>query len=135
GFGTLDELFELLTLSQTGKSDLHPIVMLEARGAGYWPEIDRTLKNALLTHGYIDREDVRLYHMTESIDDAIDHILGFYRIYHSQRYVDGKLVLRLKIDVSDEKIAQLSQEFSDILRRPIERTPASTRDAPDGHLP
>jgi len=135
GFGTLDELFELLTLSQTGKSDLHPIVMLEARGAGYWPEIDRTLKNALLTHGYIDREDVGLYHMTESIDDAIDHILGFYRIYHSQRYVDGKLVLRLKIDVPDEKVAQLSQEFSDILRRPIERTTASSGERQDGDVP
>src|SRR6267143_6234468 len=135
GFGTLDELFELLTLSQTGKRDLHPIVMLEARGAGYWPEIDRTLKNALLTHGYIDREDVGLYHMTESIDDAIDHILGFYRIYHSQRYVDGKLVLRLKIDVPDEKVAQLSQEFSDILRRPIERTTASSGERQDGDVP
>ena len=73
--------------------------------------------------------------MTESIDDAIDHILAFYRIYHSQRYVDGKLVLRLNIDVSDEKIAQLSQEFSDILRRPIERTTASSGERQDGDVP
>jgi len=135
GFGTLDELFELLTLSQTGKSDLHPIVMLEAPGSGYWPEIDRTLKEALLTRGYIDREDVELYHLTESIDDAVDHIQRFYRVYHSQRYVDGKLILRLNAAISDEKIAQLTQEFSDILRKPIERTTASSGERQDGDVP
>ncbi len=135
GFGTLDELFELLTLSQTGKSDLHPIVMIEAEGFGYWPEIDRTLKETLLTRGYIDREDVGLYHLTESVDDAVSHIQGFYRIYHSQRYVDGKLILRLNTDIPDEKIAQLSQEFSDILRKPIERTTASTSERQDGDVP
>ncbi len=135
GFGTLDELFELLTLSQTGKSDLHPIVMLEAPGTGYWPEIDRTLRESLLTRGYIDREDVELYHLTESIDDAVDHIQRFYRIYHSQRYVDGKLILRLNADISDEKIAQLTQEFSDILRKPIERTTASSGERQDGDVP
>jgi uncharacterized protein (TIGR00730 family) len=135
GYGTLDELFELLTLSQTGKSDLHPIVMLEAPGSGYWPEIDKTLKEGLLTRGYIDREDAELYHLTESIDDAVDHIRRFYRIYHSQRYVDGKLILRLNADISDEKIAQLTQEFGDILRKPIERTTASSGERQDGDVP
>jgi len=135
GFGTLDELFELLTLSQTGKSDLHPIVMLEAPGSDYWPEIDRTLKHALLTRGYIDREDAELYHLTESIEDAVDHIQRFYRIYHSQRYVDGKLILRLNADISDKKIAELTQEFIDILRKPMERTTASSGERQDGDVP
>jgi uncharacterized protein (TIGR00730 family) len=135
GFGTLDELFELLTLSQTGKSDLHPIVMLEAPGSGYWPEIDRMLRQTLLTRGYIDREDVELYHLTESIDDAVDHIRRFYRVYHSQRYVDGKLILRLNADIPDTKIAQLTQEFSDILRSPIQRTSASSGERQDGDVP
>jgi uncharacterized protein (TIGR00730 family) len=134
GYGTLDELFELLTLSQTGKSDLHPIVMMEAE-SGYWPAIDRTLKDALLTRGYIDREDVGLYHLTESVDDAVDHILGFYRIYHSQRYVEGKLVLRLSTNIPDEKVAMLSREFSDILRGPIERVGASSGERQDGDVP
>jgi uncharacterized protein (TIGR00730 family) len=134
GFGTLDELFELLTLSQTGKSDLHPIVMIEAE-RGYWPEIDRTLKEVLLTRGYIDREDIELYHLTESVDDAVAHIQRFYRIYHSQRYVDGKLVLRLQTDIPDEKVAQLSQEFADILRGPIERVTASSGERQDGDVP
>lgn len=135
GFGTLDELFELLTLSQTGKSDLHPIVMIEAGNEGYWADVDRTLKAALLTRGYIDRDDVRLYHITESIDDAVAHIQHFYRVYHSQRYVDGKLILRLNTDIANEKIAQLNQEFSDILRAPIERTTASSSEKQDGDVP
>src|SRR6266851_1744330 len=116
GFGTLDELFELLTLSQTGKSDLHPIVMIEAAGDGYWAEIDRTLKAGLLTRGYVDPEDLGLYHLTESLDDAVDYIKRFYRVYHSQRYVDGKLILRLNTAISDAKVARLSEEFADIMR-------------------
>jgi len=134
GFGTLDELFELLTLSQTGKSDLHPIVMIEA-DTGYWPAIDRTLNDVLLTRGYIDREDAGLYYLTESVDDAVAHIQRFYRIYHSQRYVDGKLILRLNTDIPDEKIDQVSQEFNDILRGPIQRVGASSGERQDGDVP
>src|SRR5438309_6412283 len=111
GFGTMDELFELLTLSQTGKSDLHPIVMLEARGAGYWPEIDAMLREDLLTRHYIDSEDLGPYHLTESIVHAGAHIQPFLRVYHSQRYVDGKLILRLNSPVTDEKVAALNSEF------------------------
>src|SRR6266567_2300345 len=135
GFGTMDELFELLTLSQTGKSDLHPIVMVEAEGSDYWPEIDKMLKETLLTRRYIDREDLGLYHLTESVDDAVAHIERFYRVYHSQRYVDGKLILRLNSAVPDEKVTQLNQEFADILRAPIERATASSGERQDGDVP
>jgi uncharacterized protein (TIGR00730 family) len=135
GFGTMDELFELLTLSQTGKSDLHPIVMVEAEGGGYWREVDAMLKDALLTRHYIDREDLGLYHLTESVDDAVAHIQRFYRVYHSQRYVEGKLILRLNSVVPDEKVAQLNQEFGDILRAPIERVGASSGERQDGDVP
>jgi len=135
GFGTMDELFELLTLSQTGKSDLHPIVMVEAEGSDYWSEIDKMLKETLLVHGYIDRQDLGLYHLTESLDDAVAHIQRFYRVYHSQRYVDGKLILRLNSVVLDEKVTQLNQEFADILRAPIERVTASSGERQDGDVP
>jgi uncharacterized protein (TIGR00730 family) len=135
GFGTMDELFELLTLSQTGKSDLHPIVMVETQGGGYWPEIDRMLKDTLLSRGFIEGDDLALYYLTESVEDAVAHIQHFYRIYHSQRYVDGKLILRLYQNISDEKIAQLNREFADILRAPIERTAASSSERQDGDVP
>jgi uncharacterized protein (TIGR00730 family) len=135
GFGTLDELFELLTLSQTGKSDLHPIVMLEAPGGGYWSSIDTELRELLMTRGYIDKEDVSIYHLTDSVAEAVKHIQDFYRVYHSQRYVDGKLVLRLKRELPDKTLARLSVEFGDILSAPIERTTASNLERQDNDVP
>jgi uncharacterized protein (TIGR00730 family) len=135
GFGTLDELFELLTLSQTGKSDLHPIVMLETPGGGYWAGIDGAFRELLVARGYIDLEDTSLYYLTDSVTAAVKHIEGFYRVYHSQRYVDGKLVLRLKRDLTDAKLAELSAEFGDILGGPIERATASSSERQDADVP
>ena len=135
GFGTLDELFELLTLSQTGKSDPHPIVMLEAGDAPYWRSVDRQLRDLLAKHGYIDEEDLGLYQITTSVEEAIAHIQGFYRVYHSQRYVGGDLILRLSSPVDDATIAALSREFGDILLGPIERTEASAAEKQDEDVP
>ena len=94
GFGTLDESFELFTLVQTGKSDLHPIVLLEAPGTGYWPPLLEFCSNVLIEKGLIAPADMSLFMLTSDADDAVEHILNFYSNYHSQRYVDGRLVLR-----------------------------------------
>ncbi len=115
GFGTLDEAFELLTLIQTGKSDLHPIVMIETEGTGYW-DAWNVLCNSLTEQGMISKEDANLYMVTTSIDEAIDEITRFYRVYHSQRFVDGLLVLRLRTSVPESLLVELSNEFSDIIR-------------------
>ncbi len=114
GFGTQDESFELLTLIQTGKSDLHPVVMLEAPGTGYW-EPWRAFVDNLATQGMISPDDFSLFRITDDIDVAIDEILTFYRIYHSQRYVDGNLVLRLRAAPSPELVERLNDEFADIV--------------------
>lgn len=114
GFGTQDETFELLTLTQTGKSDLHPIVMLEVEGSGYWGEWERFVR-VLADQGMIAPDDFHLFRITTSVDEAIEEILTFYGNYHSQRYVDGKLVLRLKHEPSDAIMEQVNQEFADIL--------------------
>jgi hypothetical protein len=125
GFGTLDEAFELLTLIQTGKSDLHPIVMVEAEGTGYWTAWE-TLCDALVDQGMISPADLNLYKVTTDLDEAVSEILRFYRVYHSQRFVDGQLVLRLRNEVSDEFLAELSEEFNDIIRSgTIEAIPAT----------
>lgn len=135
GFGTLDELFELLTLSQTGKSDLHPIVMLESEGRGYWRAIDQQLRDLLARGGFIGYEDLDLYHLAGSVEEAVDHILRFYRVYHSQRYVGEHLVLRLNVPLDDGRIADLNTEFAGILRGPIERTEASAAERQDEDVP
>ena len=131
GFGTQDETFELLTLVQTGKADMHPIVMLEAEGTGYW---DAWLEfvATLGSHGMISEDDRNLYTFTTSVDEAVEEILRFYGNYHSQRYVNGKLILRLKHEPTAELLAGLNDEFGDIVVGGlIEKVPASRQEIAD----
>lgn len=125
GFGTMDEAFELLTLVQTGKADMHPIVMLEAEGTGYW-DAWVSMCDVLEQQGMIAPHDANLYKVTTDLNEAIDEITGFFRVYHSQRYVDGKLVLRLSKDVSDDLLTRLSSDYADIIQNgSITKVPTS----------
>ncbi len=116
GFGSMDEMFELLTLMQTGKSDLHPVVLLEAEGGRYWDGWRRFIDERLIRPGYISPEDLDLVHIARSLKSAVAEIEGFYRNYHSQRYADGVLALRLHRLPDEPSLARLSEEFADILR-------------------
>lgn len=123
GFGTLDETFELLTLIQTGKSDLHPIVLLEAEGTGYWDPVLKFIKETQLGAGLISESDLALFKHTTDPQMACDHILEFYTNYHSQRYASGRLILRVRQTPSDDDLASLNEEFNDIVAEGrIERT-------------
>lgn len=135
GFGTQDETYELLTLIQTGKSDMHPVVLIEAPGTGYW---DAWLDfiDVLESKGLISPYDRHLYLHTTNVDEAISEILRFYRSYHSQRYVAGRLVLRLRHQPSPEVVAALNDEFGDLLvDGRIEPTTASPGEVRDGDHP
>ncbi|MEX2587855.1 MAG: TIGR00730 family Rossman fold protein [Actinomycetota bacterium] len=131
GFGTLDEAFELLTLIQTGKSDLHPIVMLDVKGGTYWKLFDRYVKDELVANGYVSPSDLALFRYTDDVDDAVEEIERFYRIYHSQRYVADRLVLRLRVMPTQAHLDALSEEFSDILGGRIEPTDPSAGEVRD----
>lgn len=115
GFGTQDEAFESLTLIQTGKATPIPVVLVDRPGGEYWKEWDRYIRNQLLAQGLISPDDPSLYTITDDLDQACDAIAGFYRVFHSSRYVGDQLVLRLKSALSPEAIEQLNQRFSDIL--------------------
>lgn len=115
GFGTMDEVFELLTLVQTGKSDMHPIVMLDADGSGYW-DAWVSMCRVLEQQNMISPHDANLYKVAANLDEAIDEIINFFRVYHSQRYVDGKLVLRLNSEIPDDLVTALSAEYADIIQ-------------------
>ncbi len=115
GFGTQDEGFESLTLLQTGKSSIVPIVFCDAPGGTYWSNWRQYVDKELLTKGMINPEDVNLFKITDSVEEAIDEILGFYKRYHSSRMVRSNLVIRLKSPLSDDNVAQLNDEFGDIL--------------------
>jgi len=115
GFGTLDEGLEVLTLLQTGKRDMVPIVFLDAPGGEFWTDWQAFVERRLLAHGMIAPEDLSLYKLTDSVDVAVREILDFFRSYHSMRYVKNKLVLRLKIRPADELLAEINETFPDIL--------------------
>jgi len=115
GFGTLDEAFEVLTLVQTGKSPLIPIVLIESPENNYWQQFDLYVREHLLAKQLISPPDLNLYHLFNDPLAAARHIFDFYRNFHSQRYVRRKLVLRIKKSLSDQQIDQLNSEFTDLI--------------------
>jgi uncharacterized protein (TIGR00730 family) len=115
GFGTQDEAFESLTLSQTGKSPPVPLVLIDKPGGTYWHAWDNYIQTELIPRGLINPEDRQLYTMTDDLQVGCEAIAGFYRIYHSSRYVDEQLVIRLNHDLTDTQVKTLNQDFKDIL--------------------
>ena len=115
GFGTHDEGFEILTLAQTGKSDPQPIVCLQAPGCDYWDDWYAFITRQLLARQLINSEDLSLFKITTSVDDAIDEIRRFYRRFHSIRYVGRLLAMRLKTSISPKQVADLHETFGDLL--------------------
>jgi uncharacterized protein (TIGR00730 family) len=116
GFGTQDELFEALTLVQTGKSNIIPIVMIAGEGNDYWLNWEKHVHQDLLGHNMISEEDESLFYVASSPEDAVDHIMQFYRVFHSSRYVHGDYVIRLNNEITQESIDRLNDSFTDIFR-------------------
>ena len=115
GFGTLDEGLEVLTLLQTGKRDMCPVVFLDAPGGSFWRDWHEYTLKHLLGGGMISPEDTALYKLTDSVPAAVAEILQFYRVYHSMRYVKQSLVLRLKQPITGELLEELNYHFADVL--------------------
>ncbi len=135
GFGTLDECFETLTLVQTGKRDLMPIVCIDAPKGTYWKAWLQFIREHLLHDRLISPEDLSLFKLTWDVDEAVQEILHFYKVYNSMRYVNGKLVLRLHKEPSEQFVERLNREFADIVERGrIEKAKVHRLEADDAHL-
>lgn len=115
GFGTLDETFELLTLTQTGKGLPVPIVLLDCPGDQYWERVDDFVREQLVTRGLVSAADTDLYLVTEDCGQAVDEITGFYANYESLRYIGDLLIIRLQRAPSDERLAELSTRFAPLI--------------------
>jgi len=125
GFGTLDEVFELLTLLQTGKAAPAPIVLLEVPGGTYWRSWERFVRDEVVARGLVSPEDLLLVTITDDVAAATREIFGFFRNYHSIRYVGNRLVIRLRAAPTRAELAGLNDRFADICTRGrIESTPA-----------
>jgi len=114
GFGTQDEGFEVMTLVQTGKAPIVPIVLVDAPGGTYWQHWRTYVKAELLHTGMISEEDMRLIRLTDDVEVAAQEILRFYRRYHSMRYVKDELVLRLNSPLSEAALEHVQKAFADI---------------------
>jgi uncharacterized protein (TIGR00730 family) len=116
GFGTMDETFELLTLMQTGKTALVPVVLVESGPKPYWRIWNRWIAGTLVERGLIDPEDTSLFRIVDTPDEAVAEITSFYRVYHSSRIVGDDLVFRLTRPLQAAQVADLQDKFADILR-------------------
>lgn len=114
GFGTLDEGFELLTLLQTGKAMPAPVVLLDTPGGDYWQGWERFVDQTVAPRGLISADDRSLYVLTDDVGEATAELLGFYRNYHSCRWVGDLLVLRLTVAPDRAELAELNTRFGDL---------------------
>jgi hypothetical protein len=139
GFGTQDEGFEALTLMQTGKSQIVPIVLLDKPNGHYWEMWRRFIYNDLLGAGLVSATDFHLFKITQSVDEAVAEVLKFYRVFHSYRWVHDRMVIRLNKRLKREAIDLLNEEFDTLLAADrIVQTDALPEEADEAkimHLP
>lgn len=128
GFGTQDEAFELLTLIQTGKAEMIPIIFVDVPRGRYWKDWLAYIRKHLLRGNKISPEDMHLFTLTNSARHACGTVLRFYRNYHSMRYIDKWLVLRIQRSPDPASLKRLTRAFSDII---VKGGLASTRAFPE----
>jgi uncharacterized protein (TIGR00730 family) len=115
GFGTQDEGFEALTLIQTGKAEMMPVIMIDSPGGTYWQHWRTWVNAELLRTGMISPEDVNLFRVTDDVEVAVQEIVQFYKRYHSSRYVGDLLVLRLNSPISAQTLEKLNDTYGGML--------------------
>ncbi|BCS55450.1 TIGR00730 family Rossman fold protein [Geobacter sp. SVR] len=139
GFGTLDEAMEVFTLVQTGKTSPKPLILVDDQ-EGYWERFFEFVKQSLLVKGFISGEDFSIFTITKDEQEAAEVIETFYRVYHSLRFIDHRLVIRLNKELLPEQIVTLEEEFPELIREgerifPCNAFPEEI-DEPDlAHLP
>ncbi|MEI7937001.1 MAG: LOG family protein [Verrucomicrobiota bacterium] len=139
GFGTMDEGYEALTLMQTGKSQLMPLVLIDRPGGTYWKTWDKQVREHLLRDELISPDDLNLYQITDNTDQAVKIITRFYRNFHSTRFVKDLFVIRLQHAPSDSALKAMNEDFADINTGPpirrIEPMPEEREDNEHLELP
>ena len=139
GFGTMDEGYEALTLMQTGKSQLMPLVLIDRPGGTYWRTWDKHVREHLLRDQLISPDDLNLYQITDDTDHAVKIITRFYRNFHSTRFVKDLFIIRLNHAPSESAIQAMNEDYADIIVGPriqrIEPTPEELADDDNVGLP
>jgi uncharacterized protein (TIGR00730 family) len=135
GFGTFDEAFEVLTLIQTGKTPVIPVVLLDVPGGDYWLAWERMVQELMLKRGLIAPTDMHLFLVTDEVEQAAAEIFGFYRNFHSSRLVGDDLILRVRRSLPADALSALQTAYADILKGPVDQLrgplPAEGEDWPE----
>ena len=137
GFGTHDELLESITLAQTGKTQLVPIILMDVPGGTYWSRWEQFLRDDVMSRGYINEREMTFFRIHTGAREAVEDITKFYRNFHSYRFVGGDLVIRLNESPSAALIERLNRDFADIITGEVRQTeplPAEANDANTLHL-
>lgn len=140
GFGTMDEGFETITLLQTGKAPIVPVVFVDAPKGNYWKTFVQYLREHLLRDGLVSEEDFYLFKVTDDILEARKEVLDFYYNFHSYRYVGDELVIRMQREIPKHSLVRLEEDFSDIIVsevgiRTSKALPAEINEPELAHLP
>ncbi len=122
GFGTLDETFELLTLTQTGKGMPVPIVFLDTPGDPFWEGVQNFVNDQLITRGLVSAGDTAFYKITDSCEEAVREIERFYANYDSVRYIGEHAVIRLQHVPTVSQLAELNERFADVVHDDVIRS-------------
>lgn len=139
GFGTMDETFEVLTLMQTGKARVIPVVLLDRPNGTYWETWMRFLTDHLFKLGFVSDDDFHMFKIVHNVDRAVAEILQFYKTYNSVRWVGDQLVIRMSQRLTTKAVVELNRQFADLVRRgkivqsaalPQEKNEPEIRDLP-----
>ena len=114
GFGTLDEALEVLTLIQTGKSPLVPVVLLDSPGGSFWRDCLAFISRQLEENRYILPSDLKLVRLVHSADEAVEEINQFYSNYHSSRWLKSQFVIRMHHALSEAALYDIQEGFADL---------------------
>lgn len=134
GFGTMDEAFEVLTLLQTGKRELIPVVLLDAPDGTFWRDWLDFIQSHLLSADMISPDDLSLLSITDDVEEAAAEVTQFYRMFHSMGYVNDRLVLRLRGRLAERQLSMIQRDFGDVLtagRFELQDPPEEVRDDPE----
>jgi uncharacterized protein (TIGR00730 family) len=123
GFGTMDEGFEVLTLMQTGKAAIVPLVLVETDQTPYWRKWDEFVRGTLAAQHLIDEGDTAFYRIVDTVDEAVAELTKFYRVFHSARIVGENLVFRLNRALKDQDLAEIHSRFDDVLKGRVDQAP------------
>jgi uncharacterized protein (TIGR00730 family) len=116
GFGTMDETFEVLTLMQTGKARIIPVVLLDRPDGVYWATWMKFLTEYLFKLGFVSEDDLHFFKIAHTVEEAVQEILHFYKVYHSARWVGEQLAIRISHRLTNAAVTQLNREFADLMR-------------------